>query len=86
MALWDDRSQVVHHRHHSLSGLSMTQASTRLIGNIFLGIGILIIIINVAGMSGLTPKLTSSRELNLVSLVLVIAGGSLRRRGREPRA
>lgn len=63
----------------------MTQASTRLIGNVFLGIGILIIIINLAGMSGLTPKLTSSRELNLVSLVLVVAGGSLRRRGRESR-
>ena len=62
----------------------MTQASSRLIGNVFLGIGILLIIINLAGMSGLTPKLTSSRELNLVSIVLVIAGGSLRRRGRQP--
>ena len=61
----------------------MTQASSRLIGNVFLGIGILLIIINLAGMSGLTPKLTSSRELNLVSIVLVIAGGSLRRRGRQ---
>ena len=36
----------------------------------------------LAGMSGLTPKLAPSRELGPLAMVLVIAGGALRRKGR----
>ena len=62
----------------------MTNASKRMIGNVILGIAFIILAINLSGMFGLTPKLTSSRELNLVAIVLVIAAGGLRRRGKEP--
>ena len=60
----------------------MTPASTRLVGNLMLGIGILLLPVTLAGMLGLTAKLAPSRELVPVCAILVLAGGALRRRGR----
>lgn len=62
----------------------MTPASQRTLGNLLLAIGIVILVINLSGMLGLTPKLTSSRDLNVLSIVLVVAAGALRRKGKEP--
>lgn len=60
---------------------------TRLrVGNGMLALGILVVLINVAGMSGLITKVASSRELNLVALVLVFGGAGIRRRARKPQA
>lgn len=62
----------------------MTPASQRTLGNLLLAIGIVILVISLSGMLGLTPKLTSSRDLNVLSIVLVVAAGALRRKGKEP--
>jgi len=61
----------------------MTPETKRRVGNVILAIGIIVVIVNLAGMSGLITKVASSRELNLVAFVLVVAGGGLRRAGKQ---
>lgn len=63
----------------------MTPATHRLIGNILLALGIIVLVIALAGMSGLTPKLAPSRELVIVAMVLLIGARGFRRRSTPPR-
>ena len=63
----------------------MTPASVRLLGNIVLCLGVIVLLVTLSGMLGLTPKLAPSRELVLLSAVLVLAGGAFRRGGRGAR-
>ena len=60
----------------------MKPETRRLIGNVVLAIGIIVVIVNLAGMSGVITKVATSRELNTLAFVLVIAGGGLRRSGK----
>ena len=62
----------------------MTLESTRRLGTAVLLLGIAVLLVNLAGMTGLIAKVAPSRDLSLVVFVLVIAGGALRRRGRKP--
>ncbi len=64
----------------------MTPATARLIGNILLVLGLIVLFVAVAGMSGLTAKLAPSRELVFAAAILVIAARGFRRRGRETRS
>ena len=64
----------------------MNPEISRRVGTAVLIIAIAILLVNLAGMSGLIPKVASARELNVVVLVLVIAAAGLRRRGRAPSA
>jgi hypothetical protein len=57
----------------------MTHASSRLLGNVILCIGILLLVVTISGMAGLTPRLAASRELVLLAAVLVLAARTLRR-------
>ena len=49
-----------------------------------LSLGVLILLVNLAGMSGMIAKVAPSRDLNLVTLVLVFGGSAIRRRARKP--
>ncbi|HEX7938550.1 MAG TPA: hypothetical protein VF483_06120 [Gemmatimonadaceae bacterium] len=64
----------------------MNPDTRRRVGNVVLIVGIAVLLVNLAGMSGLIPKVATARELNLVALVLIIAAGGMRRRGRTPSA
>ena len=64
----------------------MTPASTRLLANVLYAIGIIILLVTLAGMFGLTPKLSHSIELVLLSAILVTAARGIRRRARETQA
>lgn len=63
----------------------MSPATARLVGNVMLTIGVILLLITVAGMSGLIAKIAPSRELIIPCAVLVIGAAALRRRGRQGR-
>lgn len=60
----------------------MTQASTRLSGNIVLGLAFAILLVNVCAMAGWIPKLAPPYSLNLLAFALVMMAHRLRRRSR----
>ena len=57
----------------------MTPESRRTLGNIILGIVIVLLIVAIAEMSGLIPKYVPSRELTLMAIVLSVVASRLRR-------
>jgi Na+(H+)/acetate symporter ActP len=59
----------------------MTPASLRLLGNVILGVAILLLLVTLGGMVGLIPKLAASRELIIVAFILTLVARGLRRRG-----
>jgi hypothetical protein len=62
----------------------MTSKTVRLIGNSVLAIAVIILLINLAGMSGLIPKIWSVRDTNVLVIVMVIAARGMRRRRDKP--
>ncbi len=63
----------------------MDATTARRIGNVALGLAILILLASLGAKVGIVPQIAHMRELSLVALVLVIAARGLRRRGREVR-
>jgi di/tricarboxylate transporter len=63
--------------------LQMTAATRRLVANVILGIALVVLVVQVCGMIGWIPKYVPTRQLSILVLILAIASGSLRRRGRE---
>jgi hypothetical protein len=61
----------------------MTAATRRLLANILLSTALVILVVQLCGMIGWIPKYVPTRQLSMLILILVIASGSLRRRGRE---
>ena len=61
----------------------MTPATRRLLANVLLSIALVILVVELCGMIGWIPKYVPTRQLSMLILILVIASGSLRRRGRE---
>jgi len=61
----------------------MTAATRRLLANILLSTALVILVVQLCGMVGWIPKYVPTRQLSMLILILVIASGSLRRRGRE---
>lgn len=61
----------------------MTAAKRRLFANVLLGIGLVVLVVEICGMIGWIPKYVPASQLSMLALILVIASGSLRRRGRE---
>lgn len=57
----------------------MTPESRRTLGNIVLGIVVVLLIFAIAEMSGLIPKYVPSRELTLMAIVLSVVASRLRR-------
>ena len=64
----------------------MTKEANRKLGYGFLAVGVIVLLVNFAGMSGVITKVATSRELNLVGLVLVIGGSGFLRSARRPDA
>jgi hypothetical protein len=64
----------------------MTPATVRRLGNITLGLVLLILLVNVLGMLEVIPKVAPPRELNILAFVLILVSLGLRRRGAGPRA
>lgn len=60
----------------------MTAATRRLLANILLSTALVILVVQLCGMIGWIPKYVPTRQLSMLILILVIASGSLRRRGR----
>jgi hypothetical protein len=61
----------------------MDASTSRLIGNIALGLAIVILLVAIGGRLGLMPPYAHMREVSLLAVVLVIVARVLRRRGRE---
>jgi hypothetical protein len=64
----------------------MDASTSRLIGNIALGLAIVILLVAIGGRLGLMPQYVHMREVSLLAVVLVIVARVLRRRGREVRS
>jgi hypothetical protein len=64
----------------------MNPETTRRLGIAGLVVGIAVLLVNLAGMSGLITKVAPSRDLSMVALIFVVVGGALRRKGRAPKA
>jgi hypothetical protein len=64
----------------------MDASTSRLIGNIALGLAIVILLVAIGGRLGLMPPYVHMREVSLLAVVLVIVARVLRRRGREVRS
>lgn len=60
----------------------MTARTRYLIGTAFLGISIVLLIVEILGMTGTIPKYVSTRELNTVAIVFLIIAWGMRRRAR----
>src|SRR5256885_1310791 len=63
---------------------AMSPETRNRVGIGVLSLGVLILLVNLAGMSGMIAKVAPSRDLNLVTLVLVFGGSAIRRRARKP--
>jgi hypothetical protein len=60
----------------------MNPQTKRLIGNIILAIAILIVLINLAGMSGIIAKPWPTRDSNFIAIALLVVARILRGRRR----
>jgi hypothetical protein len=60
----------------------MTQASTRLQGNVVLGVAFIVLLVNLCAMAGWIPKVAPPFSLNLLAFALVLVAHKLRRRSR----
>ena len=58
----------------------MTPATTRLVGRVFVGIALLILLAIIGGRFGLTPKVPASTSFLITALLLSFVGRSLQRR------
>jgi hypothetical protein len=58
----------------------MTEDTRRTIGSIILGVTILVLLIQIAGMAGVIPKYLPTREVTIVAMVLVVLARGLRRK------
>ena len=66
-----------------LPGDQLTKETNRKLGWGFLAVGLVVLLVNFAGMSSMIEKVASSRELNLVALVLVLGGSGFLRSARR---
>ena len=62
----------------------MTPANWRQLRYVVLGIAMGLLLMTLAGMLGLIPKLAASRSMIPVAVALVIAAGAMRRRAKQP--
>lgn len=53
------------------------------VGSGLLILGVALLIVQLLGMTGITRKFVPTRELSLVTLVLVVAAGAMRRHARK---
>jgi hypothetical protein len=64
----------------SFTGLFMTPSTLRLVGRVFVGIALLILMAIVAGRFGLTPKVPSSNAFLVTAILFSVVGRGLKRR------
>jgi hypothetical protein len=64
----------------------MTARNKYVVGSIILAVAVIILVIEILGMTSVIPKWGMTRELNLLAIVLVVIAGGLRRRARAEMA
>jgi hypothetical protein len=60
----------------------MTARTKYFVGTAFLGVAIVILIVEILGMTGVLPKYIATRQLNLTAIIFLVIASGMRRRAR----
>ena len=64
----------------------MTARTKYFVGTAFLGVSIVMLIVEILGMTGVLPKYIATRQLNLTAIIFLVVAAGMRRSARAEMA